>query len=338
MSNFFIILFYPILIYLVNFFSSKNNLIPNFSGDNHQKFFKKDNIQLIGGILLMPIFFFLTIDYSIVLSVLLILIFLLGLTSDTGNFSFAKLRLLIQSIIILYFLVSTETTLTSVRIDKFDLLLDNYWFSLFFTLMCLVILTNGINFIDGLNGLVLSYALSIIFIISYLELFKYSFLSYTDMMTIIIALFYLCLFNYFNKLYIGDSGSYLIGFFIGFILLQIYENNLNFSPYFIALLLWYPVFEILFSIIRKIKINKSPLKPDNRHLHHLLFLFFKKKFRCKIITTNNLTSLLIFSYNLVIFFIATQDIYSSNLHIFLFALNVFIYLVLYSKLNHLKKS
>jgi len=338
MSNFFIILFYPILIYLVIFFSSKNNLIPNFSGDNHQKFFKKDNIQLIGGILLMPIFFLLTIDYSIVLSVILILIFLLGLTSDTGYFSSAKLRLLIQSIIILYFLVSTETTLTSVRIDKFDLLLDNYWFSLFFTLMCLVILTNGINFIDGLNGLVLSYALSIIFIICYLELFKYSFLSYADMTTIIIALFYLCLFNYFNKLYIGDSGSYLIGFFIGFILLQIYENNLNFSPYFIALLLWYPVFEILFSIIRKIKINKSPLKPDNRHLHHLLFLFFKKKFRCKIIMTNNLSSLLIFSYNLVIFFIATQDIYSSNLHIFLFALNIFIYLVLYSKLNHLKKS
>lgn len=338
MSNFFIILFYPILIYVVNFFSSKNNLIPNFSGDSHQKFFKKDNIQLIGGILLMPIFFLLTIDYSIVLSVILILIFLLGLTSDIGYFSSAKLRLLIQSIIILYFLVSTETTLTSVRIDKFDLLLDNYWFSLFFTLMCIVILTNGINFIDGLNGLVLSYVLSIIFIISYLELFKYSFLSYTDTMTIIIALFYLCIFNYFNKLYIGDSGSYLIGFFIGFILLQIYENNLNFSPYFIALLLWYPVFEILFSIIRKIKINKSPLKPDNRHLHHLLFLFFKKKFRGKIIMTNNLTSLLIFSYNLVIFFIASHDIYSSNLHIFLFALNVFIYLILYSKLNHLKKS
>jgi hypothetical protein len=131
MSYFLIILFYPILIYLVNFFSSKNNLIPNFSGDNHQKFFKKNNIQLIGGILLIPVFFSLTIDYSIVLSIILILIFLLGLSSDIGYFSSAKFRLLIQSIIILYFLISTETTLTSVRIDKFDLLLDNYWFSYF---------------------------------------------------------------------------------------------------------------------------------------------------------------------------------------------------------------
>ena len=57
MSNFLIILFYPILIYLVNFFSNKKNLIPNYSGDNHQKFFKKNNTQLTGGILLIPIFF-----------------------------------------------------------------------------------------------------------------------------------------------------------------------------------------------------------------------------------------------------------------------------------------
>ena len=338
MSYLLISLFYPILIYLVNFFSKKNNLIPNFTGDNHQKFFKKNNIQLTGGILLIPVFISLTINYSIVLSIILILIFLLGLSSDIGYFSSAKFRLIIQSIIILCFLIFTETTLASVRIEKFDLLLNNYWFGLFFTLMCFMIFTNGVNFIDGLNGLVLSYCLSIVLIIIYLKLFEYSFLSYSDMVIILIVLCYLSLFNYFNKLYIGDSGSYLIGFLIGFILLQIYENNPYLSPYFIALLLWYPVFEILFSIIRKIKINKSPLKPDNKHLHHLLFLYFKKKFRFKIIMTNNLTSLLIFFYNLVIFFIATLDIYSSYLQIFLFALNIFIYLVFYLTLYHLKKS
>ena len=338
MSNFFVILFYPILIYLVNFFSNKKNLIPNFSGDNHQKFFKKNNTQLTGGILLIPIFFLITFDYSIVLSIILILIFLLGLSSDIGYFSSAKLRLLIQSIIILYFLISTETILTSVRIEKFDLLLDNYWFSLFFTLMCFMILTNGTNFIDGLNGLVLTYSLLIILIIVYLRLFEFSFLSHQDMITIIIVFSYLVLFNYFNKLYVGDSGSYLIGFLLGYILLQIYESNPYFSPYFIALLLWYPVFEILFSIIRKIRINISPLKPDNRHLHHLLFLYLEKKFKFKTNTTNNLTSILIIVYNLLIFLIAIQDIYSSSLHVLLFTLNIFIYLMFYSKLNYLKKS
>ena len=207
---------------------------------------------------------------------------MLGLSSDIGYFSSAKLRLLIQSIIILYFLISTETILTSVRIEKFDLLLDNYWFSLFFTLMCFMILTNGTNFIDGLNGLVLTYSLLIILIIVYLRLFEFSFLSHKDMITIIIVFSYLVLFNYFNKLYVGDSGSYLIGFLLGYVLLQIYESNPYFSPYFIALLLWYPVFEILFSIIRKIRINISPFKPDNRHLHHLLFLYLEKNLNLKL--------------------------------------------------------
>ena len=135
--------------------------------------------------------------------------------------------------------------------------------SLFFTLFCLMILINGTNFIDGLNGLVLTYYLMIIFIIFNLKLFEYSFLNNSGVILIMMILIYLILFNIFNQLYLGDSGSYLIGFFFGYFLLQIYENNQLISPYFIALLLWYPAFEILFSIIRKIKFKKSPFKPDN---------------------------------------------------------------------------
>ena len=114
-----------------------------------------------------------------------------------------------------------------------------------------MILINGTNFIDGLNGLVLSYYLVVVFIIFKLGLFELSVLNNFDVYLIMIVLSYLILFNIFNQLYIGDSGSYLIGFYIGYFLIQIYENSQIFSPYFIALLLWYPAFEILFSIIRK---------------------------------------------------------------------------------------
>ena len=45
------------------------------------------------------------------------------------------------------------------------------------------------------------------------------------------------------------------------------------SPYFIACLLWYPAYECLFSIIRK-RLKKNFLtKADNKHLHHLIFIF-----------------------------------------------------------------
>ena len=49
------------------------------------------------------------------------------------------------------------------------------------------------------------------------------------------------------------------------------------SPYFIALLLWYPAFENLFTILRRKIFDKNKVKSaDNKHLHHLLYNFLKK--------------------------------------------------------------
>ncbi len=328
-----IIFFYPFFIYLVNIFLIKKNLLPNYSGDNHQKFFNKNKIQLSGGIFLLPIFFIITYDYSIVLLISIFFIFLLGLFSDIGFFSSAKLRFLIQSMIIFIFLFYSNSTLTSVRIDMLDIMLENYLFSLFFTIFCLMILINGTNFIDGLNGLVLNYYLMIIFIIFNLQLFEYSFLNELDVILMIMIFIYLILFNIFNQLYIGDSGSYLIGFLFGYFLLQIYENNQLLSPYFIALLLWYPAFEILFSIIRKIKFKKSPFKPDNKHFHHLLFLYIYKKFNLNDNLSNNISALIIILYNALIFLIAVQNIQHTALQVSLFSFNASIYLILYLKLS-----
>ena len=328
-----LIILYPFFIYMINFFLTKKNLLPNYSGDNHQKFFNKNKIQLSGGIFLIPIFFLLTYDYSVILTISLFSIFLLGLFSDIGFFSSAKLRFLSQSIIIFLFLFYSNYTLTSVRIDVFDLMLENYLFSLFFTLFCLMILINGTNFIDGLNGLVLCYYFMIVLVVFHLRLFEYSFLSNLDITLIMMIFVYLILFNIFSQLFLGDSGSYLIGFLFGILLLQIYENNQLLSPYFIALLLWYPAFEILFSIIRKIKFRKSPFKPDNKHFHHLLFLYIYKKFNFKNNLSNCLSALTIILYNAIIFLIAIQNIQHTSLQVTLFALNVSIYIILYLKLN-----
>lgn len=337
MLNKIIILIYPFLIFLINFFFTKKNLLPNYSGDIHQKFFNKNKIQLSGGIFLIPILLIVTYGQSIILIISIFSIFLLGLFSDIGFFSSAKLRFLIQSIIIFLFLFYSNISLTSVRIDSFDFILENYFFSLFFTLFCLMILINGTNFIDGLNGLVLTYYLIIIFVIFNLKLFEFSFLNNVDVILIMITLIYLILFNFLNQLYIGDSGSYLIGFLFGYLLLQIYESNQLLSPYFIALLLWYPAYELLFSIFRKIIVKKSPFKPDNKHFHHLLFLYINKKFKFNNNLSNNLSTLVIIFYNILIFLIAVQNIYYTALQVSLMFFNAIIYLILYLKLNQFCK-
>ena len=87
----------------------------------------------------------------------------------------------------------------------------------------------------------------------------------------------LLILNIFNKIYLGDSGSYLIGFLFSYYLISIYEQNQIISPFFIILLLWYPCFENLFSILRKQKFKKSAVEPDTKHFHQLLYFFFTKK-------------------------------------------------------------
>ena len=115
-----------------------------------------------------------------------------------------------------------------------------------------------------------------------------------------------------------------------------YLKNPFISPYFIVLLLWYPAFENLFSIIRKLKTRKSPIKPDTNHLHHLLFFLLKKIWIKKIII-HNLSSTIIILYNFIIFNISVVNIYFTYFHIILIIINVMIYLIVYVKLSEFKK-
>ena len=199
---------------------------------------------------------------------------------------------------------------------------------IFFCTFCIVILVNGSNFIDGLNGIVSGYYIIILIALVSIGTFSsiadQNFIQFT-----IFVLFLMLILNLFNKIYIGDSGSYLLGFFIATILIKTYVENPFLSPYFIILLIWYPCFENLFSIIRKLKTNMSPLKPDNLHLHQLIFKFFciililKKNF------INNLSSLIILSYNLIIILISLTDVINSKFQILLIIINIITYLCIY---------
>ena len=73
----------------------------------------------------------------------------------------------------------------------------------------------------------------------------------------IFILFVIYFLNYFNKLFLGDNGSYFLGFIYSFILINIYLQNQYLSTFFIILMLLYPAFENLFSLVRKLNFKKS---------------------------------------------------------------------------------
>ncbi len=337
MFNIFLVILIPLIIYFINSLIIRKKFIPNFSGNIHQRFLNNKNVPLSGGIFLSVVLIYIFFNDPTFLKVTIFLIFLIGFFSDINFLTSVKWRFLFQSLTIFFFIYFSDNIVQSIRIDFLDVYLQNFWISLLFTSFCLMILINGTNFIDGLNGLIISYfsiILYILFILGWTELFFPSNLNYVILLLTVVTLILL---NFSNKLYMGDSGSYVIGFLMGYILIVIYTKFPLISPYFVALLLWYPAFEILFSIVRKLKTKKSPIEPDNSHLHHLLFFFIEKKFSFKKNTCNNVTSIFIITYNFIIFNISLIDIYFTYYHVFLILLNVSIYLLIYLKLLKYKK-
>ena len=108
-----------------------------------------------------------------------------------------------------------------------------------------------------------------------------------------------------------------------------YLYNQNLSPFFIILLIWYPCFEVLFSISRKYKLSISPLSPDNYHLHQLLFEYLSKKINFKKNYINNFSSVLILFYNFLIILISLNDISNTKFQVLLIIINIFVYIISY---------
>ena len=332
------ILFFLLVIsfYFLNNFFIKKKILPNFSGENHQLFVGEKNTPLTGGLFLILIFviFFLKINIIIVLH--LFFIYLLGVSSDIKSQIKPILRLFLQLLIVVSFVITNELNINHTRVLILDNILLNYYFNIIFVSFCILILINGTNFIDGLNGLVITYYLSILTIIFYLKSNYNLILNENYIGVLIFSLIFLLILNLFNKLFLGDSGSYVLGLFFGYFLISLYSLNGDLSPFFIVLLLWYPCFEILFSIIRKFQLNKSPILPDKNHLHQLLYYFLSKKLSFKKNIINNCTSLIINFYNIIIFAICTLNIYNSSYIIFLTIINIFIYIFFYIRLFKFK--
>jgi len=254
----------------------------------------------------------------------------LGISSDNNFLQSPKLRLVLQTLILSFFIYLSELQINDLRNDYLNNLISNNYFGPIFTIFCLLILINGSNFIDGLDGLNLGYFFLIVVVLIYVENSLALKINKELLFVIFYIISFLLVLNILNFLYLGDSGSYLIGFIFGFFLIQLNNENYFLSPYFIALLLWYPAFENLFSIIRKRTIKQNPLMPDNYHFHQLLFFYLKKKNNLMIKRFSNIiASILIIFYNFLIFLIGLNFLNHTKILLFLILLNIIVYMTFY---------
>ena len=208
------------------------------------------------------------------------LFFLLGFVDDIRIDIKPKIRLALMIIFLIFLIKYNNFYLDNTGITVLNNWKDNSEvFSLIFICLCFLFVINGANLIDGYNGLLGFHSLIIL-----LNLFLINYLSKNNDLAnlLFFVILILIIFLKYNfpkaKVFLGDSGSYLLGAFIAISTIETSILNPTISPFYFCILLFYLFFEVFFSFFRKlIKEKTSPIHPDRKHLHMLLYKILLKK-------------------------------------------------------------
>jgi UDP-N-acetylmuramyl pentapeptide phosphotransferase/UDP-N-acetylglucosamine-1-phosphate transferase len=144
--------------------------------------------------------------------------------------------------------------------------------AILFTCFAVGGMTNAINIIDGLNGLASG---AVALMLAGLGAIAWQFGDY--------LVFELCLWgigamvgfmllNYpFGRIFLGDGGAYLAGFWLAECAVLLLNRNPNASTWAVLLCVMYPAWETIYSMYRRQFKDKTDAgAPDSEHFHHLV--------------------------------------------------------------------
>ena len=140
------------------------------------------------------------------------------------------------------------------------------------TVIWIVVITNSVNLIDGLDGL----AVGVSSIASLSMLFIAIALTMPDMAVLMAALAGACVgFMPYNlnpaKMFMGDTGALFLGYILATCsILGLFKFYALVSFAVPFLILGLPIFDTAAAILRRLSKGKSPMSPDRGHVHHRL--------------------------------------------------------------------
>ena len=214
-------------------------------------------------------------DYS--LFVPLSIMFVVGVYDDFYNADF-KLKFLLQ-IIVAKILIDQGYVISNYY-GLFGLYEVSWLLAQASTVFVFLVVVNAINFIDGIDGLAISQVFKTLVII---EVFSVEFTPLYSMgLILVLAILPLYYFNFKRKrkVFLGDSGSLLLGTVVSiyafYLLSENYTINQSLSinkTLLSVIVLVYPLIDLIRVFVIRLKNKKSPFEPDQNHLHH----FFLKK-------------------------------------------------------------
>jgi len=214
----------------------------------------------------MMIFLITSLGIKLILPALLA--FLSGIFEDFHNSLSVRRRLVLQIIAALIAVLFLDAVVTYLGLG----ISMPYWMGVIFSVFAIVGMMNAINIIDGFNGLA-SGTILLILISFAITTYQQSNLEMLSVIIVVLGATFGLFVLVFpkGKIFLGDGGAYLLGFIVAIIGIFLASKYDGVSPWYILSIFIYPVFEVIFSIIRKLSIGLSPMKPDAYHFHMLVY-------------------------------------------------------------------
>lgn len=261
-----------------------------FTDSPDQRSSHKGIIPSFGGVAfyisyILVLFFIQPIDTNYVSLTLLSSIsvmFFTGLLDDVRNLS-PKIKFLGQFIAVSILMAQPEFRILTLHgfmgIDEIPLVLSVLG-SMFFLLG----LINAFNLIDGIDGLT---GITGIIVASFYSFMFYNLGSYFYLAVSVTTIATLLAFLRFNfsikrKIFMGDTGSLVIGLVLGLLTLKLmtledastpFPFNWQQLPLFLVGVLFIPVLDLFRVMILRASKGVSMFRPDRNHIHHIIVDF-----------------------------------------------------------------
>lgn len=272
-------IFIPTLVRMANF---KNLFDSPDSRKVHQA-----PIPRLGGVAIFSSFIFISLLVNTFQSFNFFLassffLFLIGLKDDLLVIS-AKAKLLGQLLVALVLSFFSTESINNFY-GFFGIFEIPKLLALVFTTFFYLIVINAYNFVDGIDGLAASLALIAaifyahwFFLIGQLDI-TVNLLIFIG--TLVVFLYY-NLFSKKNKVFLGDTGSMFLGFYVAYISVLFLNQNILLpkyskysfvsAPAIVLALMILPIFDFFRVIVVRMSLNKKFYLPDKNHLHHIFY-------------------------------------------------------------------
>ncbi len=221
-----------------------------------------------------------------------IIMFFIGLKDDLTNVT-ARKKLVVQ-----IFAAIILITLGNVRFTNLHGILGaheiGYLTSLILTTFTMVVIINAFNLIDGIDGLASGLAMlaaSTFGAWFFMEgNIQFSILSFS-LVGSLAGFFLYNVFGSRNKLFMGDTGSLIIGLVISALVVKFNEFNIDKTALFAIdaapsvsfAIIIVPLIDTLRVMTIRIAHKHSPFSPDKNHIHHNLFALINSHLKVTII-------------------------------------------------------